>query len=165
MSTTEQKPEQVDILKKIEFIKKIKRILPKEMQRLLKLRLLMERKEPDWIRMDEWRFWRIARKDSWRRPKGLDNKIRKEIKGYPPRVKVGYGKPKAVRGLHPTGFEIVIVYRPEDLDKVDPNKQAVVIARTVGLRKRIEIVKRAVEKNVKIINITKDIVEALQKQT
>ena len=134
-----------------------------KLRRLMRIRVLMERREPRWMRMDEWRFLRIAHRESWRRPKGNDNKIRLEIKGYPKRVKVGYGKPRLVRNLHPTGFKLVIVHRPEDVDKVDPTKEAIVIGRTVGLRKRIEIVRRAIERGVRVINVTKDVIDELSR--
>ncbi|GAB6948203.1 hypothetical protein JCM16161A_23330 [Vulcanisaeta sp. JCM 16161] len=137
--------------------------LSDKLRRLLRLRLLMERREPRWMRMDEWRYLRIAHGEHWRRPRGNDNKIRLEIKGYPKRVKVGYGKPRLARNLHPSGFRLVIVHRPEDVDKVDPTKEAIVIGRTVGLRKRIEIVKRAIEKGVRVMNVTKDVIEELKK--
>jgi len=133
------------------------------LRRLMRVRVLMERREPRWMSMDEWRFLRVAHRESWRRPKGDDNKIRLEIKGYPKRVKVGYGKPRLVRNLHPTGFKLVIVHRPEDVDKVDPTKEAIVIGRTVGLRKRIEIVRRAIEKGVRVINVTKDVIDELSR--
>jgi large subunit ribosomal protein L32e len=134
-----------------------------KLRRLMRIRVLMERREPRWMRMDEWRFLRIAHRESWRRPKGNDNKIRLEIKGYPKRVKVGYGKPRLVRNLHPTGFKLVTVHRPEDVDKVDPTKEAVVIGRTVGLRKRVEIVRRAIERGVRVINVTKDVIDELSR--
>jgi len=134
-----------------------------KLRRLMRIRVLMERREPRWMRMDEWRFLRIAHRESWRRPKGNDNKIRLEIKGYPKRVKVGYGKPRLVRNLHPTGFKLVIVHRPEDVDKVDPTKEAIVIGRTVGLRKRVEIVRRAIERGVRVINVTKDVIDELSR--
>ncbi len=132
-----------------------------ELRRLLRLRLKMERREPRWMRIDEWRYKRVEGK-GWRRPRSLDNKIRKEVKGYPRRVKVGYGKPRLVRGLHPSGFEEVIVHRPEDLKGVDPSRQAVRIASTVGLRKRIEIVKKAQELGIRVLNITADVKRALE---
>ncbi|PLC67897.1 50S ribosomal protein L32e [Vulcanisaeta sp. EB80] len=134
-----------------------------KLRRLMRIRVLMERREPRWMRMDEWRFLRIAHRESWRRPKGNDNKIRLEIKGYPKRVKVGYGKPRLVRNLHPTGFKLVTVHRPEDVDKVDPTKEAIVIGRTVGLRKRVEIVRKAIERGVRVINVTKDVIDELSR--
>ena len=163
MSTPSQTEQQIqELAAKIRENLKMKREVSPEMRRLLRVRLEMERREPDWMRMDEWRFWRIERQDRWRRPKGLDNKIRHQIKGYPPLVKVGYRQPKAVRGLHPSGFEVVRVWRPEDLDNIDPSRQAIVIASTVSKRKRIEIVKKALEKGIKIINLSwKDITTLL----
>jgi large subunit ribosomal protein L32e len=134
-----------------------------KLRRLMRVRVLMERREPKWMSMDEWRFLRVAHRESWRRPKGDDNKIRLEIKGYPKRVKIGYGKPRLVRNLHPTGFKLVIVHRPEDVDKVDPTKEAIVIGRTVGLRKRVEIVRRAIERGVRVINVTKDVIDELSR--
>jgi len=133
------------------------------LRRLMRVRVLMERREPRWMSMDEWRFLRVAHRESWRRPKGDDNKIRLEIKGYPKRVKIGYGKPRLVRNLHPTGFKLVIVHRPEDVDKVDPTREAIVIGRTVGLRKRVEIVRRAIERGVRVINVTKDVIDELSR--
>jgi large subunit ribosomal protein L32e len=134
-----------------------------KLRRLMRIRVLMERREPRWMSMDEWRFLRVAHRESWRRPKGNDNKIRLEIKGYPKRVKIGYGKPRLVRNLHPTGFKLVTVHRPEDVDKVDPTKEAIVIGRTVGLRKRVEIVRRAIERGVRVINVTKDVIDELSR--
>jgi Ribosomal protein L32E len=133
------------------------------LRRLMRVRVLMERREPRWMSMDEWRFLRVAHRESWRRPKGNDNKIRLEIKGYPKRVKVGYGKPRLVRNLHPTGFKLVTVHRPEDVDKVDPTREAIVIGRTVGLRKRVEIIRRAIERGVRVINVTKDVIDELSR--
>ncbi len=130
--------------------------LMSKLGRLMKLKRKMKQKKPEFMRMDEWRFIRIARKDSWRRPKGLDNKIRKEIKGYPPRVKVGYRTPKDVRGLHPSGFIEVLVYRPQDLESLDPSKHAIRIAHTVGKKKRIEIIKEAIKRGFKILNLRKE---------
>ncbi len=165
MSTPTQ-PEQTqqaqELAAKLRENIKMKRSLTPELRRLLRLRLEMERREPEWMRMDEWRFWRIERQDRWRRPKSLDNKIRHQIKGYPPLVKIGYRQPRAVRGLHPSGFELVRVWRPEDLDKVDPTRQAVVIAGTVSKRKRLEIIRKALERNIKVVNLSwRDIVAIL----
>ena len=138
-----------------------RRLLGRDLRRLLRLRLRMERREPRWMRIDEWRYKRVEGK-GWRRPRSLDNKIRKEVKGYPKRVKVGYGKPRLVRGLHPSGFEEVMVYRPEDLEKVDPARQAARIGGSVGLRKRVEIVRKARELGIRVLNVTADVKRVLK---
>jgi large subunit ribosomal protein L32e len=67
-------------------------------------------------------------------------------------VKIGYRGPKLVRGLHPSGFEEVVVYNVEDLQNVDPKRHAVRIAHTVGRRKRAEIIKKAEEIGVRVLN-------------
>ncbi len=133
------------------------------LRQLLRLRLLMKRREPRWARMNEWKYLKVAHVEHWRRPRGNDNKIRLEIKGYPKRVKVGYGKPRSARNLHPSGFRLVIIHRPEEVDRVDPTRDAIVIGRTVGLRKRVEIVKRAIDKGIRVINVTKDVIEELRR--
>jgi len=132
-------------------------------RRLLKLKMVMERREPVWMRIDEWRYVRIQGK-GWRRPRGLDNKIRLQIKGKPKLVKVGYRKPRLVRGLHPTGFKEVLVHRVEDLDGLDPEVHAVRIARGVGRRKRLEILREALRRGLKVLNPGKEALEASGKE-
>ena len=46
-------------------------------------------------------------------------------------VRVGHGKIAAARGLHPSGFEEVLVNKSDDLEGLDPETQAVRIAKTV----------------------------------
>lgn len=121
------------------------------LKRLLRLRNLMSRTRPRFIRMNSWYLARLE--DSWRSPRhSLDNKIRKQRKGYPSMVKVGYRGPKAVRGLHPSGFQEVVVYNTKDLEKIDPSVQAVRIASRVGRRKRLEIIKKAEELGIRVLN-------------
>ncbi len=67
-------------------------------------------------------------------------------------MQVGYGSPKAVRGLHPSGFEEVMVRNQDDLQPIDPSYQAARIARTVGVRKRQMIEEIAKSREIKILN-------------
>jgi len=78
-------------------------------------------------------------------------------------IRVMLEEARLVRNLHPTGFKLVIVHRPEDVDRVDPTREAIVIGRTVGLRKRVEIVRRAIERGVRVINVTKDVIDELSR--
>lgn len=95
-------------------------------------------------------------KDSWRKPKGIDSKIRKEKKGKPDLVKVGYRKPKSERGLHPSGYREVLVHNSQEVDQVDPETQAIRIASAVGKRKRLKILESAEEKGIKVLNDRRD---------
>ncbi|MCK4614672.1 MAG: 50S ribosomal protein L32e [Thermoplasmata archaeon] len=109
-----------------------------------------ERRLPAFKRQEWFRYKRLG--DHWRRPKGLHSKMRTH-KGYrPPVVRVGYRTPSKVRGLHPSGFKEVLVRNPSDLDGLDPEKEAVRIGHTVGLRKRIDIVEKADSLNIRVLN-------------
>ncbi len=108
------------------------------------------RKKPKFRRQESWRYKRI--KENWRKPKGLDNKMKKKVKGWPSSPKTGYRGPRIARGLHPSAFKEVRVFNVDDLDHVNPKMEAARIAQAVGARKRIEIVNKAKERGIRIIN-------------
>ncbi|MGQ9780916.1 MAG: 50S ribosomal protein L32e [Nitrososphaeria archaeon] len=108
------------------------------------------KKKPKFVRPESWRYVRL--KPNWRKPKGLDNKVRKEFSGWPARVKVGYGSPRDLRGLHPSGFREVLVHNVRELSALNPKLDAARIAATVGRRKRLEMIQKAKELNVHILN-------------
>ena len=117
----------------------------------LRVRERARNKKPKFVRAESWKYDRFSL--SWRKPRGLDNKIRRKIKGWPPGPSMGYKGPKIARFLHPSGYKEVIVYNVADLSNVDVNTQAVRIAHRVGKRKRADIIAKAKELNLKILNI------------
>lgn len=130
-----------------------KPVLTEEETRLFKLKYsIIKRKLPSFIRQESWRYIRI--KESWRRPRGKDSKMRLHKKGRPPLPKVGYRTPRLVRGRHPSGFEEVLVYNVKDIElKVNnPSRQAIRIGSSVGRRKRIEIIRYADEHGIRVLN-------------
>ncbi len=131
------------------------------MNRLLRLRFKLKMKKPDFIRQEAHRHKRLGEK--WRRPKGRHSKMRLKWKEKPPVVEIGYRSPKAVRGLHPSRLEDVLVYNVKDLEKLNPETQGARIASTVGKRKKIEIIKRAKELGIRILNISQEKQEELLK--
>lgn len=124
--------------------------LSEEEQRLLELRKYMKRKEPEFIRQESWRYVRV--KENWRRPRGIDSKMRLKKKGKPPLPNIGYRVPKLIRGRHPSGFIEVLIHNIKELEGIDPDKYAIRIAASVGKRKRIEIIKRADELGIRVLN-------------
>ena len=89
-------------------------------------------------------------KMKWRRPKGIDSPKRIQRKDKGRVVKIGYRTPREIRYLHPSGMEEIVVYNPSELEGM---KDVIVrIARTVGRRKRKEIVKKAEELGLRVIN-------------
>ena len=107
-------------------------------------------KKPKFRRQESWRYKRV--KDTWRKPHGIDSKMRKKVKGWPPSPTTGYRSPKKTRGLHPSGFVETRVQCVEDLGGIDPELQAIRIARTVGGRKRVEILALAEERGIHVLN-------------
>ncbi|MFN4133111.1 MAG: 50S ribosomal protein L32e [Candidatus Hadarchaeales archaeon] len=106
--------------------------------------------KPKFRRQDWWAVKRVGEK--WRKPRGIDSKMRIRKKGKPPLVSVGYRSPKATRNLHPSGAVEILVKNMKDLEKADPAKNVVRIASGIGLRLKLQIVKRAAEKGIRVLN-------------
>ena len=119
-------------------------------KRLLNTRKQQKSKKPAFKRTDSHKKKKLD--ENWRRPRGLQSKLRRRFASKGAVVQVGYGSPKAVRGLHPSGFEEVMVRNQGDLQPIDPSYQAARIARTVGVRKRQMIEEIAKSREIKILN-------------
>jgi len=119
-------------------------------KRLLRLRRAMNQRRPRFMRMNVQGLVRI--KDSWRKPRGLDNKIRIERRGYPAKVKVGYRNPGKVRGLHPCGLAEVLVSSVKELEGLNPRRHCVRLSSTLSRRKKVEIATEAAKLKLKVVN-------------
>ncbi|USH00727.1 50S ribosomal protein L32e [Thermococcus argininiproducens] len=123
-----------------------------EKARLLRIRAKLKRKKPKFLRQEWWRFPKFKNDPKWRKPKGTDSKMRVKLKGKARSPSIGWSSPKAVRGLHPSGYEEVLVHNAKELESIDPTRQAARIASTVGKKKRIMIIERAKELGIKVLN-------------
>lgn len=112
--------------------------------------IMKKRKKPKFLRQGAKNIKRVSKK--WRKPMGSQSKLRKHKIARGSMPNAGYGSPKAVRGLHPSGYEDILIHNPTDLEKIDSKKQACRIASTVGKRKRFDIMKKALELKIKILN-------------
>jgi len=97
--------------------------------------------------------------EKWRRPKGKNSKMRLGIKGKPSVVSIGYRNPKRVRGFHPSGLKEVLVESIGMLDEIDPKTQAVRISSRIGKKKRLQLIARARELGLRILNLRRDEIE------
>jgi large subunit ribosomal protein L32e len=119
---------------------------------LVKKRTELAEGRPEFVRQESWRYVRIH--PEWRKPKGVDNKVRRQDKGWPALVRVGYRGPAESRGLHPSGHYEVVVQRPADLDGLVPGRDVARMGGTVGAKKRKMIIDRANELGIRIVNPT-----------
>lgn len=125
-----------------------------EVKRLLRVRRRLKESKPEFRRYC-WNKKLRLRNKSWRRPRGLHSKLRKRYGGKKSGrvvVNIGFGSPKAVKGLHPSGYEEVLVYNPAELERIDKKRQAARIASCVGLKKRLAIEDKAKELGIRILN-------------
>ena len=90
------------------------------------------------------------KKQTWRSPKGRDNKMREKRKGYSPVVSIGYGTEKKTRG-QVKGKVPVLVNNIQDLEKI--KKDQIVIVGSVGKKKKIELAKKIKEMGLEVANV------------
>jgi large subunit ribosomal protein L32e len=121
------------------------------MEKLLAVRKEKKAKTPKFTRHASHRKKRL--KDGvWRKPKGLQNKLRLRKKSRGAAVKDGYRTPVKVRGLSTSGKKQFLVRTKADLLNAEPEVHAVIIAR-VGDRRRVELLKEAEENGFEILNL------------
>ena len=144
-----EKPE-TEVVEKEGYTPKQKPVLDDETKKLLALRYDMNHDRIAFLRQEWFRFPRLGEK--WRRPRGMHSKMRRHIQYRPNVVSIGYRGPAQVRGLHPSGFEEVMVWNPDQLEKVDPKVQAVRIGSSVGTKKRMAIEAKADELGIRVLN-------------
>ncbi|KAK4189545.1 putative cytosolic 60S ribosomal protein Rpl32 [Podospora australis] len=98
------------------------------------------------------RFMRVD--PSWRKPKGIDNRVRRRFKSNLPMPSIGYGSNKKTRHMMPSGHKAFLVSNVRDVELLLMHNKtfAAEIAHNVSSRKRIEIIARAKQLSVKVTN-------------
>ncbi|KAF3385456.1 hypothetical protein F1880_002911 [Penicillium rolfsii] len=98
------------------------------------------------------RFMRVGA--SWRKPKGIDNCVRRRFKGVIRMPKIGYGSNKKTRHMMPSGHKAFLVHNPKDVELLLMHNRtyAAEIAHAVSSRKRVEILAKAKALGVKVTN-------------
>ena len=115
-----------------------------------RLNKMVKKKNVKFIRQERWRHLRL--KDSWRKPRGKSSRMRRKIRGWPKKVSAGYGSARQLRGLHPSGLREVLVFNPTNIVDLDPSREVARVAATVGEKKKLDIMRKAEELNIKILN-------------
>ena len=121
------------------------------LQKRVERKYKMKRK---FLRRDAKRFAKFGKgrgkKAKWRNPTGRDNKLREKKKGYQAVPSIGYRGEKKNRGKIKEKTPVKIM-RISDIEKV--GKTEIGILGNVGLKKKIEIVKKANELKVELKNV------------
>lgn len=93
-------------------------------------------------------------KPSWRKPKGIDGRVRRRFKGAIPMPSIGYGSNKETRNIHPNGFKSVVVHNTADLEMLMMHNRtyAATVGKNVSSRTRREIVERAEQLAIRVTN-------------
>jgi ribosomal protein L32E len=91
---------------------------------------------------------------SWRRPRGIDCRVRRRFRGAPLMPKIGYGSNNRTKHLLPNYRKKFVVNNVQELDLLlmNADKYCAEIAATVGAPKRIQILRRATELGVNVTN-------------
>lgn len=121
-----------------------------EDEKLMEQRIKTKRRKPSYIRQDAHKKPKLG--TSWRRPKGLQSKMRLGKRGYNKMPEIGYGSPKKVRYMTRRALLPVNVRNPDELGLLDPAVNEIVVG-NVGKRKKVEIIKKALEKNFRFMNV------------
>lgn len=110
------------------------------------------------IRTDVSRFSKLGKNrkklQKWRRAAGRHNKIRKKRFGYPVKPEVGYKTAKVESGLV-NGKVPILVKNMQDIENAGSNS-ILIISRTLGAKKKMEILKKANERKLEIANLRKE---------
>ena len=120
------------------------------MKKLIEVKKGMLKRMPNFVRSDSHKKKRIGK--VWRKPKGLQSKMRLQKKGFRKIVKIGYRTPKELRHKHPSGMNNIFVENIKQLKELNSDKDLITIKR-IGIKKKIMIIKEAEKLKLKITNL------------
>jgi large subunit ribosomal protein L32e len=113
---------------------------------------LIKKRTKKFIRHQFDRYKKI--KKNWRKPKGIDNRVRRKFKGQFLMPNIGYGTNKKTRHICPDGFKKFLIHNVKELEVLlmQNRRFSAEIAHTVSSKKRKDIVERAAQLSIKLTN-------------
>ena len=93
-------------------------------------------------------------KESWRRPKGIDSRVRRKFKGKTLMPNIGYGSNKKTKHLLKDGFRKFVINNVADLEMLLMYNRtyAAEVAHSVSRKTREDILNRAKILDIKVTN-------------
>lgn len=113
---------------------------------------IVKKRTKKFIRHQNDRYDKLKR--NWRKPKGIDNRVRRRFKGQYLMPNIGYGSNKKTRNMLPTGFRKVLVHNVQELEilMMQNRKFCAEIAKGVSSKKRKIVVERAQQLAIRLTN-------------
>ncbi|KAK3776176.1 hypothetical protein RRG08_063719 [Elysia crispata] len=113
---------------------------------------IVKKRTKKFIRHQSDRYGKV--KSNWRKPKGIDNRVRRRFKGQYKMPNIGYGTWKNCKHVCPDGFKKFLVHNVRELEvlMMQNRTYAAEIAHNVSSKKRKDIVERAQKLAIKVTN-------------
>nr|ABM55539.1 putative ribosomal protein L32 [Maconellicoccus hirsutus] len=113
---------------------------------------IVKKRTKKFIRHQSDRYVKI--KENWRKPKGIDNRVRRRFKGQYLMPNVGYGSDKRTKHMLPNKFRKVLVHNVRELEilLMQNRKFCAEVAHAVSSKKRKAIVERAQQLSIRLTN-------------
>nr|ALS05032.1 60S ribosomal protein L32 [Centropages dorsispinatus] len=113
---------------------------------------IVKKRTKKFIRHQSDRYDKL--KQNWRRPKGIDNRVRRKFRGMYKLPGIGYGSAKATKHMMPSGFRKVLVHNVKELEvlMMQNKKFCAEIAHGVSSKNRKNLVERAQQLAIRVTN-------------
>jgi len=113
---------------------------------------IVKKKTNRFNRFQSDRFDRV--KESWRKPRGIDNRVRRRFRGPKLMPKIGYGSDKKTRFQLQNGLYPFVIKTAKDLEMLlmHNEKFTAVIAHNLNARNRKIVIERAAQLGIKVAN-------------
>ncbi len=110
----------------------------------------LKAKKPVFLAQDVHKKKRLEKK--WKKPKGLQSKMRLQKKGHRKVVSVGWKSPREVRGLSREGLQQVRIETLSQLENIDNKSQGIIISSKLSIKKKYDLLLEAEKKNIVVLN-------------
>merc|ERR1711877_48822 len=113
---------------------------------------IVKKRTKRFIRHQSDRYVKLSK--SWRKPKGIDNRVRRKFKGMYLMPNIGYGSSAKTRHMMPSGFKKVLVNNMKELEvlMMQNKTYCAEIARGVSAKNRKALVERAAQLAIRVTN-------------
>ena len=113
---------------------------------------IIKKKKTTFDRFESDRYHRLSR--SWRRPRGIDCRVRRKYRGVLRTPKIGYGSNRKTRHFLPNYKLKFVVNNLKELEclLMNKDKYCAEIGKNIGADLRIQMIKRAKELGIQITN-------------